>query len=371
MNLIETDLVKQTSALKYVEQFKRDGYVVIENAIPNEVIVKMRESFLHLMEDKIKKSRISPVLRSDERHIKNDGVKIDFRPEGGNHDLNRWNMHVPSTSDFINNFTLAHPKVLNVIKTVMGADPVAFLLASDTPYPGSGFQNIHQDFPRFGITVNIPLVDFTEENAPLEVWPSSHIRGTTFTTDEVNLSKVEIKDLANRINGRRLLIKAGSIVIRDQRLVHRGTANISNQPRPCLSFWYKNINSFDITGLTIPTPHRSVANFCARVGKKMRLIAKGNTGHIMNQALLNWGNFFGRIVEECSASDRDHRRVISSLVWHKLSPESRQLLRMASVEGEKPINRSMLGSSILLLAAGVFCLVGAVHVIRNFLTRGA
>lgn len=370
MNLIETDLSPNQSIMELTDQFKREGYVVIENAIPYEVIVKMRGSFLHLMEEKIRQSHINPVVRIDARHIRNDGVKIDFRPEGGNHDLNRWNMHVPSTADFINNFTLSHPKVLSVIKSVMGTDPVAFLLASDTPYPGSGFQNIHQDFPRFGITINIPLVDFTEENAPLQVWPSSHIRGTKFSTDEVNLSNHEIIDLTSRIKGRRLLVKAGSIVIRDQRLVHRGTANTSHQPRPCLSFWYKNINSFDITGLTIPAPHRPVANFCAKIGKQMRLIAKGSTGRIKNQSLLNWGNFFGRIVEECSASDRDHRRVIPKLVWRNLSADSRQLLRFASIEGEQPKNRSILGSAILLLAAGVFSFIGLIHFVRKIFSRG-
>ncbi len=358
MNVISTlDSVHSSSSLSpkdYVERFHRDGYVAIENALPLGFVEEVRAGFMRAMDEKVERFHIAPVKPTDGRDKGNTNVKIDFRPEGGNHDLNRWNMHVPTDALFLNDSLIANPVALPVIKALLGPDPVAFLIASDTPYPGSGFQNIHQDFPRFGLTVNVPLVDFTEENAPLEVWPGSHVRGGVFHTGKVNLSAAEIRELAARIPGQRLLVKAGSMLIRDQRMVHRGTANTGSSPRPCLSIWYKNLDHFSITGLTIPVPRRTVADRMARLALRMRQEGRGAGGSVKNMTLVNLGNFFGRIVEETSASDRDYRRQISRDMWNGFSPETRSLLRYASVTDMPEEPRSTLGSTILAIAGAVF-----------------
>jgi hypothetical protein len=167
----------------------------------------------------------------------------------------------------------------------------------------------------------------------------------------VDLSADEIKALGA---GRRMLLKAGSILIRDQRMVHRGTANTGSSPRPCLAIWYKNLNGFTITGLTIPIPHRAVADQMAKLALWMRREGRGIGGAVKNRTLLNLGNFFGRIVEETSASDRDYRRRLPRALWDGYSPEMRALLRYASVEGRPDNPRSVLGSAILATAGGVF-----------------
>ncbi|MGH6689116.1 MAG: phytanoyl-CoA dioxygenase family protein [Gammaproteobacteria bacterium] len=336
---------------EYVARFQRDGFVEIENALPRDLVEKVRREFMHAMDAKVKRFALVPVKPTDGRDKGNTNVKIDFRPEGGNHDLNRWNMHLPTHPVLLHEQLIANPVALPVIKALLGPEPVAFLIASDTPYAGSGFQNIHQDFPRFGLTLNVPLVDFTEDNAPLEVWPGSHIRPGPFHTGAVDLSADEIRALGP---GRRMLLKAGSILIRDQRMVHRGTANTGPNPRPCLAIWYKNLNGFTITGLTIPIPHRALANRMAKLALWMRREGRGTGGAVKNRTLLNLGNFFGRIVEETSASDRDCRREIPRVMWDSYSPEMRALLRYASVEGRPNKPRSVLGSAILATAGCVF-----------------
>lgn len=342
------------STQEYIERFQRDGYVLLENALPLELVASVRRAFMQAMEAKVARFALAPVKPTDGRDKGNDKVKIDFQPEGGNHDLNRWNMHVPTQSEFLHDMLIANPTSLAVIKALLGPAPVAFLIASDTPYPGSGFQNIHQDFPRFGLTVNIPLVDFTEDNAPLEVWPGSHVRGGVFHTGKADLSGDEIKALVARVPGKRMLIKAGSILIRDQRMVHRGTANTGTAPRPCLAVWYKNLDHYRLSSLTIPVPHRSIANRLARVALKMRQDGRGTSGAVANKKLVNLGNFFGRVVEETSASDRDHRREIPRAMWAGFSPEMQSLLRYASVQDAPDVGRSALGSAILLAAGAVF-----------------
>ena len=345
------------------EKMRRDGYVVLDNCLSKDFVLQLRTEFMKYMDAKVIRFGLKPIEPTDGRDVKNNNVKIDFRPEGGNHDLNRWNMHLPTTSLFLNEKIVAHPDVLAVIDTLLGQDNVAFILASDTPYPGAGFQNIHQDFPRFGFTVNIPLVDFDENNAPLEVWPGSHIRTsnddlTHFHTNNVFLSKDDIKKINRDIPSKRMLLKAGSILIRDQRLVHRGTANNSNEPRPCLSIWYKNIDKFKLSDLTIPIPNRQLCDYLARYALKMRSLGKGKSEHIDNQRLLNLGNFLGRVIEEFSASDRDYRRIIPRKSWDSFSPRMKHLLRYASVEKSSTATdmphgagRSWIGSGILVLAA--------------------
>ncbi|MGH8680024.1 MAG: phytanoyl-CoA dioxygenase family protein [Burkholderiales bacterium] len=339
---------------EYVARFQRDGFVEIENALPREFVEEARREFMQAMDAKVKRFALAPVKPTDGRDKANTNVKIDFRPEGGNHDLNRWNMHLPTHPVLLHERLIANPVALPVIKALLGPEPVAFLIASDTPYPGSGFQSIHQDFPRFGLTVNVPLVDFTEDNAPLEVWPASHIRPGPFHTDQVDLSADEIKALAAGNRSRRMLLKAGSILVRDQRMVHRGTANTGPSPRPCLAIWYKNFDRYSITGLTIPVPHRSVANRMARLALWMRQEGRGTGGAVKNRTLLNLGNFFGRVVEETAASDRDYRRRIPREMWDGYSPEMRSVLRYASVEGRPDKPRFVLGSAILATAGAVF-----------------
>ncbi len=342
------------STREYVERFQRDGYVLIEDALPVEFVAAVRHAFMKAMEAKVARLGLAPVKPTDGRDKSNDKVKIDFQPEGGNHDLNRWNMHLPTQSEFLHELLIANPVALPVIKALLGPAPVAFLIASDTPYPGSGFQNIHQDFPRFGLTVNVPLVDFTEDNAPLEIWPGSHVRDGVFHTGKADLSEAEIKALVARVPGKRMLIKAGSMLIRDQRMVHRGTANTGTAPRPCLAIWYKNLDQYRITSLTIPVPHRSVANRLARVALRLRQEGRGTSGAVASKKLVNLGNFFGRVVEETSASDRDYRREIPSDMWARFSPDMKSLLRFASVQGTPGGGRSAIGSAILLAAGAVF-----------------
>jgi len=352
--------------LDSIDLLKRDGYVVLKDCLPRDFVQRLQTEFMELMNEKVNRFGLKPVKPSDGRDVRNDNVKLDFRPEGGNHDLNRWNMHLPTLPSFLNEQLLAHPRVLEVIDAFTGPDSVAFILASDTPYPGSGFQNIHQDFPRFGFTVNIPLVDFTEENAPLEIWPGTHVKKSgdgldSFHTKNVFLSKQDIEEINRQVPSKRMLVKAGDILIRDQRLVHRGTANTSSEPRPCLSIWYKSIDRFSPSDLTIPVPHRPLCDYVAKYALKLRREGKGDGELIGNRKLLNLGNLLGRIVDEFSASDRDYRRVIPRELWDTFSPRMQHLLRYASVDGGMPqkTGRSWMGSIVLLLTAIGFMGAGA------------
>ena len=113
-------------------------------------------------------------------------------------------------------------------------------LATDTPLLGSEYQDIHRDAPplfpewehetpAFQLAVNFPLVDVTEENGPFET-----TRGTHLLSKEEGLRKIE----SGETKIEPLLMKAGDVMIRDVRGLHRGTPNKTNEPRPMCVIGY-------------------------------------------------------------------------------------------------------------------------------------
>ena len=115
---------------------------------------------------------------------------------------------------------------------------------NNTAWPNCSIQHIHRDaghlfpdtpyvLPMTKAVINIPLVDFTEKNGATEVWPSSHLMVDRPEDNQLSLEK-RVQSLASV----RMLIPAGSLVIRDMRCWHRGMPNKTAQPRPMLALVY-------------------------------------------------------------------------------------------------------------------------------------
>ena len=315
-----------------VERFKEDGYMVLEGLLPPELMEELRAEYTLALDAKVKRFGLKAVTCRDERGRLNDGVLNEFKPEGGNHDLNRWNMHLPSRPPFFDGRVVANPAVLALMDRLFKTDYACYLVASDTPYPGAGYQNMHQDFSRFSVAVNIPLVDFDEENAPIEVWPRTHRPDAGgpaegFTTDYYYIGPERMREIKAGVPSRRLLLKAGSLLVRDHRLVHRGTANVSARPRPMLSVYYCNPR---------PVPYRWLSGLGVRAALALRRFGRGRGEQVQFPALFNMGNVLGRVAEEYSLTDRDYRREIPRAVWDALSPAARHTLRYARRKGAGP-----------------------------------
>jgi ectoine hydroxylase-related dioxygenase (phytanoyl-CoA dioxygenase family) len=310
-----------------VDAFRDAGYVVLEDCLSLPTVDELRGAYMRALRDKIDRLQIAPVS-PDDRGVGNDSVRIDFRPEGGNHDLNRWNMHLPSRLPFLVTDVVANPLAVPIVDALLGADCVLPIIASDTPLPRSGFQNIHQDASAFRVTVNIPLVDFHEDNAPIEVWPRTHRpepqdpSGRSSPTP-LGISEGDLSRIRASVPSERLLLRAGSFLIRDQRLVHRGTANRSTEPRPMLSLLYFPAPE----GVPHPALSRGSAWLALRARERARRPDR------FDSRLLDAGNTVGRFVEYLSGTDRDHRRPIPEEVWDALSPRARSLLRFARPQG--------------------------------------
>jgi len=197
------------------DRIRMDGYAVLEDAIPLETIERLRERFDQLLDARI-------------------------RAETSNRGANRYQMFLPWEPPFTEPLLYENPRVMPILERVMGQDLIMTYLASDTPLPGAEHQHVHTDtrllfpetqlsLPTYGIVLNVPLVDVTEENGPLELWPG----GTHYMPIRLDLAR-----LAPTMASVRLTLKAGSLLLRDLRCWHRGTPNRGPRSRPHLALVY-------------------------------------------------------------------------------------------------------------------------------------
>jgi hypothetical protein len=224
-----------------VEQVRANGYIVFAGVLSEEKIARLREAFDSLFDEYIAR-------------------------KGYNVGKNRAQMHLPFVEPFIDEDVVCHPFVVQVIERLLGPGSRCVYLASDTAMPGSEYQNVHCDtmplFPELAVplpvhslVVNIPLVNVTDENGPIEIWPG----GTHQNPDQANHDTLDgsvnphlhIVRAAEHMLSEKVHMTAGSILIRDIRMWHRGTPNRSNDRRTNLALiynrhWYGGGSSIQI-----------------------------------------------------------------------------------------------------------------------------
>ena len=319
------------------EILRRDGYLVLNDVLSPAFVERLRRDFAEGLQEKIRRFQLAPAARGDGKD-RASTVLNDFSPEGGNHDVNRWNMHLPSRSPFFDAELLDNPALTRIVDEVLGEDWVYYILASDTPFSNSGVQPAHQDYSRLSIAINIPLVDVTDANGPMEIWPRTHRRvgpegHAPFAPAPHAISAAEAQELVRSIASERLLMKAGSVLIRDHRTLHRGTRNATEDPRYMLSLYCVRPHE---------VPYRALADAGAALALLARRLGRGSGPTVQRKRLYQLGSVLGRVVEECSLTDRDYRRVVPAHVWDGCSAALRGHLRFARHAG--PIEQRARGS---------------------------
>ncbi|MBV9467721.1 MAG: phytanoyl-CoA dioxygenase family protein [Abitibacteriaceae bacterium] len=212
---IETQALNPETLQLALQCMKVNGYVVFEEVLPKDLVAGLHQEFMQVFE---------------EHRARTDSNR-------GN---NRYQMHLPFRDPFNHEAVITNPLALAVIDEMLGQDAVCHYFASDTPLPGSDYQKVHSDIhllfpetslalPAYSIVVNIPLVDFREDNGPVEIWPG----GTHLMPGAMN-----IQELAPLMHSETVLMPAGSLLIRDMRMWHRGTPNRSDEARPNMALIY-------------------------------------------------------------------------------------------------------------------------------------
>jgi ectoine hydroxylase-related dioxygenase (phytanoyl-CoA dioxygenase family) len=309
--------------------FKRDGYVVFERMLsPNEIAVLRRE-YLAALERKIARFNLgeepSTAASMQQRP---GGYFTTFRPVNGNRDFRRWEMHLPSDRLFLDPRLIAHPLIMKVLEAIDPSyrDCISDTIGSDCAMPGCVHQKPHQDRPTLEIFLNIPLVDLAPDNAPLEVWPGTHQPEglAEFSKEALMIPQAQVEEIVRTTPGRRITVPAGCYLLRDLRMIHRGTPNITAQPRPMISIAFGRVR---------PVPYRRVLDGCLAIADGIRQFARRGEPDVSRPTLLNMGNTLGRMTEGSGLTDRYGHRMIPQDLWQQLPEASRHALRYAKLAG--------------------------------------
>ena len=199
------------------------GYVVLEEVIPLDWVEQMRSA----CDEDLKV------------YFEAEVDEATHKQRGGN-----VSMLAPYLSPYTDAVAIENPFACQIMAAAMGDNYYCTFYNTNTAWPGSEYQRIHRDighiFPEYPsplpvamIVVNIPLVDFTLENGSTEVWPGTHL-----ITDRAVEDGQKLLERAALLPSARTNLKAGSLVVRDMRMWHRGMPNTSNQIRTMLALVY-------------------------------------------------------------------------------------------------------------------------------------
>ncbi len=156
-----------------------------------------------------------------------DNMRVGDKPHAGTRRLVGANERVPQLRNL-----LAHPTISGLVNEVLGPGARCHEFTYRSPGPGFGAQKLHADDVPLtdcsvttGLTAIVPLVAFTSDNGSTKVLPGSHRRA-----DLQRLSG----NLDSHVDEIRLLGDAGDVFIFSRNLLHSGTRNNSDAPRPAL-----------------------------------------------------------------------------------------------------------------------------------------
>ena len=201
-----------------------DGFVVLHRAIDLEHIKILRQRMLADVED---------ILALDD-------VPYQFKDGHLQQDP-------PPLAPYLFRDVLANDLVVEITQAVLGEGVKNAFYSGNTCLPNTNQQPLHVDSgqlwpsldeapPAHGLVVNVPVVDATPQNGSTELWPGTHL-DTTRAMDDGDLklsSEIESRH-RDECQPAQPTVPAGSVLIRDLRLWHRGMPNSTDTPRPMIA----------------------------------------------------------------------------------------------------------------------------------------
>jgi hypothetical protein len=196
-----------------------DGIIALRSAFSREWVQQIGEDLAVLYKDALSRPG-GAVGRGRNRHY------VEIHPEG--------------IRGFVELAT--HPWVTTVCEAVLGPEYKIVEIGFDVPNPGALEQPWHRDFPApedtltgrrlNSLAFNLTTVDVYEDMGPFEIAP-----GTQWDIPEgFQHGMFPPRSYSPRYEGlaQRKMPKMGDISARSALTIHRGTANVSDKPRPVL-----------------------------------------------------------------------------------------------------------------------------------------
>ncbi|MBI2191474.1 MAG: phytanoyl-CoA dioxygenase family protein [Planctomycetes bacterium] len=222
---------------KAVKAIEEDGYVVLEDAVSLESLDTLYQK----------------MIDDGERARKETGR---FRPSG-----------IPLAHPWLFRDIPLNDMVIAVTHAVLGDGVyndswgVNWRLAGELekqpvhPDHGPLFLSMTAPTPAFRLVINIPLVDFTEENGATEVWPGTHretrVLDSSGRYGDASLYEPMQAEWRKKCSPHQVCIRRGSLFIRDMRTWHAGMPNRSNQHRAMLSLQHAYRKIRTVEGLAV------------------------------------------------------------------------------------------------------------------------
>ena len=208
-----------------IETLQRDGFVIFNDVMQHSWVTSTRKVFASELQSSNRNH--SAIKHTRKGH----GV---FQP--------------PLTMPFLDPLIIENSIVFQTLERLFGEHFFGCLpYGCNASFPGSEQQNVHRDCghifpeedvarPPMLVVANIFLDDFTIENGATEIWPGSHCK---VDADKEESSTLKISPSRwSKHTSTQTIAPSGSIVLRDMRTWHRGTANTTTKIRTMLSLVY-------------------------------------------------------------------------------------------------------------------------------------
>jgi ectoine hydroxylase-related dioxygenase (phytanoyl-CoA dioxygenase family) len=216
------------------------GYVVLRDALPADLIAQARDAFVEILRDCMGSRQGDGWYQVSQRR------QAIFWERAA-----RWRIFPKLRPPLSDPRLLVNPLVMPLLEDLLGSGFRCKFVSSDTCLRGSVRQAPHRELGAGGARkpvayiVNVPLTRCTRRNGPLEVWPlGSHLWSPEMLerhglSDEVQDGpNPGLEQLARTLPSERLLLKPGSLLLRDPGMLHRGTPNRTRRPRTMLTVCY-------------------------------------------------------------------------------------------------------------------------------------
>lgn len=214
---------------KQVEQYNNEGFLVVNEVFTSDEIDELL--------DAMKCEKI-------QNHMNNHSSGFDF------HLIELTTVH-PTFLRYA-----SHPKLINIIKPLLGEDIHLHHSKLTVKMPGKNKSKVlwHQDFPYFPhsntslLAVMICLVDFSLENGCMKMVKGSSKLGILNHRDEAGYETNCLDAWAWEDNAKVVAVtpKKGGISIHNCLCLHSSDDNVSSEPRSSLVYQYRSRDAYQL-----------------------------------------------------------------------------------------------------------------------------
>jgi len=240
--------------------FHKNGYLVVENAVSETLLERLRDEFSGWVED-------------SRKHDAPFGTMLDGRPrfdiEAGHNKDHPALRRVSSPDEISESYyeAMANSGVTDAVAELIGPNIKLHHTKINSKLPHSAtVVKWHQDFPFTPhsnddlITALLMVDEVTMENGPLEVWSGTHKSDIhSLWHDGVFTGAVDDAVTNAALDNRSYCTgKAGSVCLMHTRLLHGSAKNNSDHPRTLYIMVFSATDAVALTPSPVPSKHQGI-----------------------------------------------------------------------------------------------------------------